>query len=104
MTNLKYHLTVLFQIVLLFYLVLCLIVIHLLLISTRCFCVFKVYFVFVQILDLLHFKDKLTARQFQLVATRAVLCMVQEKTSFAQQYLLAPLLAPLHHCTTLSSQ
>lgn len=56
-----------------------------------------------QILDLLHFKDKLTAQQFQRVATRAVLSVVQEKPSFAQQYLLAPLLAPLHRCTTASN-
>ncbi|XP_041652098.1 transport and Golgi organization protein 6 homolog [Cheilinus undulatus] len=55
-----------------------------------------------QILELLHLKDKLTAQQFQLVATRAVLSMVQEKPSFAQEYLLAPLLAPLHRCTTAS--
>uniref|UniRef100_A0A4W6C1I8 Transport and golgi organization 6 homolog (Drosophila) n=1 Tax=Lates calcarifer TaxID=8187 RepID=A0A4W6C1I8_LATCA len=48
-----------------------------------------------QILDLLHFRDKLTAQQFQRVATRAVLSMVQEKPSFAHQYLLTPLLAPL---------
>uniref|UniRef100_UPI0037E77882 transport and Golgi organization protein 6 homolog n=1 Tax=Semicossyphus pulcher TaxID=241346 RepID=UPI0037E77882 len=55
-----------------------------------------------QILDLLHFKDKLTAQQFQRVATRAALSMVQEKPSFAQQHLLAPLLAPLHRCNTAS--
>lgn len=59
---------------------------------------------FVQILDLLHFKDKLTALQFQRVATRAALYMVQEKPVFAQQYLLAPLLAPLHRCASASSQ
>lgn len=56
-----------------------------------------------QMLDLLHFKDKLTAQQFQRVATRSLLLMVQEKPSVAQQYLLTPLLAPLHHCTTASS-
>ncbi|XP_032436553.1 transport and Golgi organization protein 6 homolog isoform X2 [Xiphophorus hellerii] len=53
-----------------------------------------------QILDLLHFRDKLTAQQFQRVATRAALSMVQERPTFAQQYLLAPLLAPLHRCIT----
>ncbi|XP_029379716.1 transport and Golgi organization protein 6 homolog [Echeneis naucrates] len=53
-----------------------------------------------QILELLHFKDKLTAQQFQHVATRAVLSMVQERPSFAHQYLLTPLLAPFHRCTT----
>uniref|UniRef100_A0A3P8Q867 Transport and golgi organization 6 homolog (Drosophila) n=1 Tax=Astatotilapia calliptera TaxID=8154 RepID=A0A3P8Q867_ASTCA len=51
-----------------------------------------------QILELLHFKDKLTSRQFQLVATRAVIFMVQERSSFAEKYLLSPLLAALHHC------
>ncbi|XP_037622900.1 transport and Golgi organization protein 6 homolog [Sebastes umbrosus] len=57
-----------------------------------------------QILDLLHFKDKLAAQQFQVVATRAVLFIVQEKPSFAQQYLLTPLLTPLHRCTTASNE
>ncbi|XP_040895132.1 transport and Golgi organization protein 6 homolog [Toxotes jaculatrix] len=57
-----------------------------------------------QILDLLHFKDKLTAQQFQRVATRAVLFMVQEKPSFAHQYLLTPLLAPLQRCTAASNE
>lgn len=56
-----------------------------------------------QILDMLHFKDKLTAHQFQRVATTAVLSLVQEKSSFAQQYLLPPLLAPLHRCITPSN-
>lgn len=57
-----------------------------------------------QILELLHFKDKLTARQFQLVATRAVLFMVQERSSFAEKYLLSPLLAALHRCTTIPNE
>ncbi|XP_056242290.1 transport and Golgi organization protein 6 homolog [Seriola aureovittata] len=56
-----------------------------------------------QILDLLHFKDKLTAQQFQRVATRTALSMAQEKPSFAHQYLLIPLLAPLQRCTTASN-
>ncbi|XP_035521425.1 transport and Golgi organization protein 6 homolog [Morone saxatilis] len=56
-----------------------------------------------QILDLLHFKDKLTAQQMQRVATRALLSMVQEKPSFGQQYLLTPVLAPLHRCTIASN-
>ncbi|KAM9375964.1 transport and Golgi organization protein 6 homolog [Pholidichthys leucotaenia] len=55
-----------------------------------------------QILRLLQFKDKLMGQQFQRVAIRAVLAMVQERPSFAQQYLLWPLLAPLHRCTTSS--
>ncbi|XP_057691882.1 transport and Golgi organization protein 6 homolog isoform X2 [Corythoichthys intestinalis] len=53
-----------------------------------------------QILELLHLKDKLTAQQFQCVATRAALNLLQEKTSFAQHYLLAPLLSPLSKCIT----
>ncbi|XP_014877694.1 transport and Golgi organization protein 6 homolog [Poecilia latipinna] len=57
-----------------------------------------------QIPDLLHFRDKLTAQQFQRVATRAALSMVQERPAFAQQYLLAPLLAPLHRCITASAE
>ncbi|XP_068579627.1 transport and Golgi organization protein 6 homolog isoform X2 [Cebidichthys violaceus] len=57
-----------------------------------------------QILDLLHFKDKLTAQQHQRVATRAVLFMVQEKPGFAQQYLLAPLLGPLRRCAAASNE
>uniref|UniRef100_A0A8C1XTS8 Transport and golgi organization 6 homolog (Drosophila) n=1 Tax=Cyprinus carpio TaxID=7962 RepID=A0A8C1XTS8_CYPCA len=50
-----------------------------------------------QVLELLHFKDKLTAQQFQRVATRAALIMVQERPEFAQRFLLFPLLSPLHH-------
>ncbi|KAM6926735.1 transport and Golgi organization protein 6 homolog isoform 2-T2 [Lycodopsis pacificus] len=57
-----------------------------------------------QILGLLHFKDQLTAQQHQRVATRAVLFMVQEQPSCAQQYLLTPLLGPLHRCTTASDE
>ncbi|KAG7263693.1 hypothetical protein CRUP_007761 [Coryphaenoides rupestris] len=51
-----------------------------------------------QILELLHFKDKLTARQFLRVATRAALAIVEEKPQFGQQYLLDPLLGPLRQC------
>ncbi|XP_068170043.1 transport and Golgi organization protein 6 homolog isoform X2 [Antennarius striatus] len=57
-----------------------------------------------QILNLLHFADKLTAQQFQRVATRAFLSVVQEKPGFAQQYLLTPLLSPLLSCTTASNK
>nr|XP_061825761.1 transport and Golgi organization protein 6 homolog [Nerophis lumbriciformis] len=53
-----------------------------------------------QILDLLHLKDKLTAQQFQRVATRTVLYLLQEKPTFAQHYFLVPLLSPLHRCIT----
>lgn len=56
-----------------------------------------------QILELLHFKDKLMAQQFQRVATAAVLSLVQEKTAFAQPYLLAPMFTPLQHCITPSN-
>ncbi|XP_029009112.1 transport and Golgi organization protein 6 homolog isoform X2 [Betta splendens] len=57
-----------------------------------------------QILDLLHFKDKPTAQQFQRVSTQVVLSMVQERPTFAQQYLLTPLLTPLQRCTSASYQ
>ncbi|XP_077452713.1 transport and Golgi organization protein 6 homolog [Stigmatopora argus] len=53
-----------------------------------------------QIFELLHMKDKLTAQQFQCVATRAALYLLQEKASFAQPYLLVPLLGPLSQCIT----
>ncbi|CAN9493125.1 unnamed protein product [Ophioblennius macclurei] len=52
-----------------------------------------------QILDLLHFRDKLTAQQFQRVATRAALSVVQEQPALAKQHLLLPLLAALRRCT-----
>ncbi|XP_051917982.1 transport and Golgi organization protein 6 homolog [Hippocampus zosterae] len=51
-----------------------------------------------QILELLHIKDALTAQQFQCVATRAALNLLQEKPRFAQPYLLVPVLSPLYHC------
>ncbi|XP_004070206.1 transport and Golgi organization protein 6 homolog isoform X1 [Oryzias latipes] len=57
-----------------------------------------------QVLDLLHFKDNLTAQQFQRVATRAALTLVHERPTFTQQYLLAPLLAPLQRCCTACSE
>nr|XP_057931280.1 transport and Golgi organization protein 6 homolog [Doryrhamphus excisus]XP_057931281.1 transport and Golgi organization protein 6 homolog [Doryrhamphus excisus]XP_057931282.1 transport and Golgi organization protein 6 homolog [Doryrhamphus excisus] len=53
-----------------------------------------------QILELLHLKDKLTAQQFQRVATSTTLYLVQEKPNFAESYLLVPLLDPLHRCIT----
>ncbi|XP_049580174.1 transport and Golgi organization protein 6 homolog [Syngnathus scovelli] len=53
-----------------------------------------------QILELLHLKDTFTAQQFQCVATRTALYLIQDKTSFAQSYLLLPLLGPLYHCIT----
>lgn len=57
-----------------------------------------------QILDLLHFKDQLTAQQFQRVATRSLLLLVQEEPGAARQHLLTPLLSPLHRCTPVSSE
>ncbi|XP_013871124.1 transport and Golgi organization protein 6 homolog isoform X2 [Austrofundulus limnaeus] len=56
-----------------------------------------------QVLHLLHLQDKLTAQQFQQVATRAVLSMVQERPGLARQYLLDPLLSPLQRCVHSSS-
>ncbi|NXK11317.1 TNG6 protein, partial [Herpetotheres cachinnans] len=52
-----------------------------------------------QILDLLHIQDKLTARQFQRVATTTLLTMVKEHPQLAEKYLLQPLLAPLLRCS-----
>ncbi|KAM6946118.1 transport and Golgi organization protein 6 homolog [Aplochiton taeniatus] len=57
-----------------------------------------------QILELLHFRDKLTAQQFQRVATRAALTMLEDKPEFGQQYLLAPLLSPLQRCAQPTGQ
>nr|XP_023682878.1 transport and Golgi organization protein 6 homolog [Paramormyrops kingsleyae] len=51
-----------------------------------------------QVLELLHFRDKLTALQFQRVATSAALTMVQEQPELANRYLLTPLLSPLVCC------
>ncbi|KAM6300678.1 transport and Golgi organization protein 6 homolog [Aegotheles albertisi] len=52
-----------------------------------------------QILDLLHIQDKLTARQFQRVATTTLLTMAREHPQLAEQHLLQPLLAPLLRCS-----
>ncbi|XP_060041241.1 transport and Golgi organization protein 6 homolog isoform X2 [Erinaceus europaeus] len=51
-----------------------------------------------QILDLFHFQDKLTARQFQRVATTTFITMSREHPQLAAKYLLQPLLAPLLRC------
>ncbi|XP_008068236.2 transport and Golgi organization protein 6 homolog [Carlito syrichta] len=51
-----------------------------------------------QILDLFHFQDKLTARQFQRVATTTFITMSREHPQLAAKYLLQPMLAPLHRC------
>uniref|UniRef100_A0A8D0SF73 Transport and golgi organization 6 homolog n=1 Tax=Sus scrofa TaxID=9823 RepID=A0A8D0SF73_PIG len=50
------------------------------------------------ILDLFHFQDKLTARQFQRVATTTFITMSRERPQLAAKYLLQPVLAPLHRC------
>ncbi|KAF5919558.1 hypothetical protein HPG69_000157 [Diceros bicornis minor] len=50
------------------------------------------------ILDLFHFQDKLTARQFQRVATTTFITMSREHPQLAAKYLLQPMLAPLHRC------
>ncbi|KAM9374157.1 transport and Golgi organization protein 6 homolog [Phaethornis superciliosus] len=52
-----------------------------------------------QILDLLHIQDKLTALQFQRVATMTLLTMVRGHPQLAEQHLLQPLLAPLLRCS-----
>ncbi|XP_055001672.1 transport and Golgi organization protein 6 homolog [Sorex araneus] len=51
-----------------------------------------------QILDLFHFQDRLTARQFQRVAATTFLTMSRAKPDLAAQYLLQPVLAPLRRC------
>ncbi|XP_008565271.1 PREDICTED: transport and Golgi organization protein 6 homolog [Galeopterus variegatus] len=51
-----------------------------------------------QILDLFHFQDKLTTRQFQRVATTTFITMSRERPQLAAKYLLQPMLAPLHRC------
>ncbi|XP_078066581.1 transport and Golgi organization protein 6 homolog isoform X2 [Mustelus asterias] len=51
-----------------------------------------------QVLELFHIKDKLTAHQFQRVATTTLLSMVKEQPELAEKYLLRPLLAPLICC------
>ncbi|XP_042336576.1 transport and Golgi organization protein 6 homolog [Sceloporus undulatus] len=51
-----------------------------------------------QILQLFFIQDKLTARQFQRVATMAVLTMTREHSRHAEKHLLRPLLEPLLRC------
>ncbi|NXO93160.1 TNG6 protein, partial [Certhia brachydactyla] len=52
-----------------------------------------------QILDLLHIQDKVSARQFQRVATTTLLTMAREQPQLAERHLLQPLLAPLRRCS-----
>ncbi|XP_072551788.1 transport and Golgi organization protein 6 homolog [Salminus brasiliensis] len=54
-----------------------------------------------QVLELLHFKDKVTAQQFQRVASTVALTLVQDQPEFAQRFLLSPLLSPLQHCAAV---
>ncbi|XP_069491647.1 transport and Golgi organization protein 6 homolog isoform X1 [Ambystoma mexicanum] len=51
-----------------------------------------------QILDLFHIREKLTARQFQRVATMTLLKMTKAHPELAEQYLLQPMLDPLLRC------
>ncbi|XP_067854338.1 transport and Golgi organization protein 6 homolog [Heptranchias perlo] len=52
-----------------------------------------------QVLELFHIRDKLTAHQFQRVATTTVLTMVKEQPELADRYLLRPLLTPFIICS-----
>ncbi|NWS84190.1 TNG6 protein, partial [Toxostoma redivivum] len=52
-----------------------------------------------QILDLLHIQDKVSARQFQRVATTTLLTMAREQPELAEKHLLQPLLTPLRRCS-----
>ncbi|XP_055520881.1 transport and Golgi organization protein 6 homolog [Leucoraja erinacea] len=65
----------------------------------QCLCVGDYYrHVCPQVLELLHIRDALTARQFQRVATTTLLSMVREQPELAAEHLLGPLLAPLVTC------
>nr|XP_021528196.1 transport and Golgi organization protein 6 homolog [Aotus nancymaae] len=55
-----------------------------------------------QVLDLFHFQDKLTARQFQRVATTTFITLSRERPQLAAKYLLQPVLAPLHRCLNIA--
>ncbi|XP_062317143.1 transport and Golgi organization protein 6 homolog [Osmerus eperlanus] len=57
-----------------------------------------------QVVELLHIRDKITAQQFQRVATRAALTMVEDRPEFAQRYLLDPLLSPLQRCSGVKGE
>lgn len=48
------------------------------------------------------FQDKLTARQFQRVATTTFITMSREHPQLAANYLLQPLLAPLRRCLNIA--
>ncbi|XP_044519086.1 transport and Golgi organization protein 6 homolog [Gracilinanus agilis] len=53
-----------------------------------------------QILDLLHIRDKLVARQFQRVATTTFLTITREHPQLAMKHLLQPVLEPVHRCSS----
>uniref|UniRef100_A0A8C4X7P0 Transport and golgi organization 6 homolog n=1 Tax=Erpetoichthys calabaricus TaxID=27687 RepID=A0A8C4X7P0_ERPCA len=51
-----------------------------------------------QVLDMLHIRDKLTALQFQRVATATIVTMTKEQPELAERYLLKPMVMPLLRC------
>nr|XP_033796036.1 transport and Golgi organization protein 6 homolog [Geotrypetes seraphini] len=57
-----------------------------------------------QVLELLHITDKVTARQFQRVASMTALIMAREKPVLASKYLLCPMLEPLLRCSETSGK
>ncbi|XP_018412834.1 PREDICTED: transport and Golgi organization protein 6 homolog [Nanorana parkeri] len=57
-----------------------------------------------QILDLLHIQNKLTARQFQRVATETFLKMGHDQPELAEKLLIKPMLEPLLRCTALQAE
>lgn len=59
---------------------------------------------FFQILDLFHFQDESTARQFQRVATTTFITTSRERPQLAAKYLLQPVLAPLHRCSNTAGK
>uniref|UniRef100_UPI00398ECC6D transport and Golgi organization protein 6 homolog n=1 Tax=Pristiophorus japonicus TaxID=55135 RepID=UPI00398ECC6D len=66
----------------------------------QCLCVGDYYRqVCPQVLEMFHIRDRLTARQFQRVATTTILSMVKEQPELVDRYLLRPLLAPLIICS-----
>uniref|UniRef100_A0A8D0GMC0 Transport and golgi organization 6 homolog n=1 Tax=Sphenodon punctatus TaxID=8508 RepID=A0A8D0GMC0_SPHPU len=54
--------------------------------------------ILLQVIGLLHIQEKLTARQFQRVATTTLLTMAREHPPLAVKYLLRPMLEPLLQC------
>lgn len=56
-----------------------------------------------QILQLLLLQDKLTAHQFQRVATSTIVAMARQHPEQAEKHLLRPLLEPLLRCLAVTS-